>query len=940
MSQSIYENPSFMFPSRAIRNTLSEQKNYWLQQLGSTLPVLEIPFKRSRVSVQSFRRIEETIQLDEKLSWELNKFCNQENILLFIALLSTFKILLLRYTEQKDIIVGSLCADSRREGKGASQETFTNPIALRTSLAGELTAKELLRRVAATVEEVLQNRDYPYELLVENLGVSKDLTRAPIFQVMFVLCNVPFCISETPIKEEDIADIEEHIAKCDLVILAAESQGNLTVSCSYNPELFESDSIQRMLGHFKTLLASIVANSEQNISTLPVLTQTERHQLLVEWNNTDAEYPRNKCSHQLVEEQVERTPDAVAVEFEEEQLTYRELNLRANQVAHYLRSLGVKPEVPVGFCVERSLARVIGLLGIFKSNGVYVPLDPTYPEERLAYMLSDASVQVLLTTHKTLSSLPKLALAAQGLQIVYLDRDWEVISQQNEENPVTQVKPDNLAYVTYTSGSTGRPKGVAMEHRAFCHYIWWQVHSSIVSSSARTLQFTPLSFDISLQESFTTWISGGILVLVSEEVRRNPMALASFFASKRIERAFLPYVALRNLAEVVNNSGQVPTSLREIMVAGEQLQITPAIANLFKQTGGILYNQYGLAENPTITQFILTGETSNWPALPPVGSAVTNAKVYILDRLLQPIPIGVRGELYVGGEWLARGYLNLPELTSERFISNPFGSGRLLRTHDIARYLGNGNIEYLGRADNWVKIRGFSVELGEIETVMAQHPAVRESVVVPLQDNPGNKRLVAYVVPYEQAASILNLAAEQEPVSLKEQLAKKLELAVRTYLRERLPDYMVPAVFVTLEKMPLTPSGKVNRLALPVPHKSRPELATTLVTPKTETEKLIASVWIAVLGLDVVGIHDNFFELGGYSLLLPQIHNKLSEFFGSELSIMALVQYPTIHTLAQHLSQIDFEESIVNGRKQNSRFSRKSLAEEQRQRRQKNRPTK
>jgi amino acid adenylation domain-containing protein len=910
-----------------------EQEVYWLQQLSSALSGLEIPFKRSRVPVQSFVRRKETIQLDEKLGLELKLFCSAENIPLLIALLATWKIILLRYTEQEDIIVGSLSVDSLREGKGASQETFTNPITLRTSLAGKPNAKEILRRVARTVEEARQNRDYPFEKLEE-------LTSSPIFQVMFVLCNVPFCISETPIKEEHLADIDEHIAKCDLVIIAAQSEGNLTVSCSYNPELFESDSIQRMLGHFQTLLAGIIANPEQDISTLPLLTQSERHQLLVEWNNTDAEYPRNKCSHQLVEEQVERTPDAVAVEFEAEQLTYRELNAFANQVAHYLRSLGVKPEVPVGFCVDRSIQRAVGLLGIFKSNGVYVPLDPTYPEERLAYILSDSSAQVLLTTSKTLSSLPQLAKAAQGLQIVYLDRDWEVISQQSEENPVSQVQHNNLAYILYTSGSTGTPKGVAMEHRVSYHEIWWQLQNTILANSTRTLQFTPLGFGVSLQESFTTLSSGGILVQLSEEVRRNPMALASFVVEKRIERLFLPCVALRNLAEAINNSGAVPTTLREIMVAGEQLQITPAIVNLFKQTAGILYNQYGLSESPIIAQFTLTGEPNNWPALPPAGCAVTNAKVYILDRCLQPIPVGVPGELYVGGEWLARGYLNLPELTAERFISNPFGSGRLLRTRDIARYLSDGNIEYLGRADNWVKIRGFSVELGEIETVMAQHPAVKESVVVPLQNIPGNKRLVAYVVPYEYAASILNLEAEQEEVSLKEQLAKKLELAVRNYLRERLPDYMVPAVFVVIEKMPLTPSGKVNRLALSAPHKSRPELATTLVMPKSSTEKRIAQVWIEVLGLDVVGIHDNFFELGGYSLLLPQIHNKLAEILGAELSIMALVQYPTIHALAQHLSQIDVEESTVNGREPSSRLARKSLAEEQRQRRQKNRSTK
>jgi len=932
-------------PNQVVKNSLSEQEAYWQKQLGSVLPVLEIPFKRSRVPVLSFVRIKETIKLDEKLNLELNKFCEHENIPLLITLLATFKIILLRYTEQEDIIVGSLCVDSLREEKGASQKKFTNPIGLRTSLTGNPSAKELLSRVARTVEEATQNRDYPFEKLVENLGGSDDLTRAPIFQVMLVLCNVPFGISETPIKEEHLEDIEEHIAGCELVVLVAEEEGNLKVSCEYNPELFDSASIQRMLGHFKTMIAGIVANPEQDISTLPLLTEAERHQLLVEWNNTDAEYPRNKCSHQLVEEQVERTPDAVAVEFDREQLTYRELNQRANQVAHYLRSLLVEPEVLVAICLERSIARVIGLLGLFKSSGVYVPLDPTYPEERLAYMLSDSKAQILLTTEETLNSLPQLAQAAQGLQIVYLDRDWNIISQQNEENPVSQVQPDNLAYVLYTSGSTGRPKGVGMEHRAFCHSIWWQLQNSIVSNSARTLQFAPLSYDICLQELLTTWSSGGILVLVSEEVRRNPMALANFIVEKRIERLFLPSVALRNLAEVVSNFGPVPTCLREIMIAGEQLKITPAIANLLKQTGGILYNQYGLIENPTIAQFTFAGEPSNWPALPPVGSAATNAKVYILDRYLQPVPIGVPGELYVSGESLARGYLNLPELTLERFIQNPFstrryanGSGRLLRTCDIARYLKDGNIEYLGRANNWVKIRGFSIELGEIETVMAQHPAVRESVVVPREDITGNKRLVAYVVPHEHAASILNLEASLEQVALKEQVARNLERALRTYLRERLPDYMMPAVFVAIEKMPLTPSGKVNRLALPAPSKSRPELTTTVVMPKSETEKLIAQVWIEVLGLDVVGIHDNFFELGGHSLLLTQIHHKLAHIWGEKLSTTALWQYSTIHTLAQHLNQTDLKQSAVNVGEQNNRLTLKSIAEQQRQHRQENLP--
>lgn len=650
----------------SVRNSLFEQEVYWQKRLSSVLPVLEIPFKRSSVSIQSFTKTKETIKLNEKLGLELNKFCERKSITPFVVLLATIKILLLRYTEQEDIIVGSLSVDSLREGK--SQENFTNPIGLRTSLSGKPSAEELLGRVARTVEEAAQNRDYPFEKLVQNFKANENLTRTPTFQVMLVLCNVPFCISETPIKEEHISDIEKHTARYELVVLAAEEKGNLRVSVEYNPELFESASIKRMLGHFQTLLAGLVANPEQDIFTLPLLTEAEQHQLLVEWNRTDANYPENKFSHQLFEAQVERTPDAVAVEFEDEHLTYRQLNRRANQVAHYLRSIGIGPEVPIGFCVERSLARVIGLLGIFKSDGVYVPLDLAYPQERLAYMLSDSSVQVLLTTQKAVSSLPQLVQTAQVRHIVYLDRDWEVISQQSEKNPVSQVRPDNLAYITYTSGSTGRPKGVVIEHRTFFHYIWWQLQNTTVSSNARTVQFAPLSFDISLQESLTTWGYGGTLVLVSEEVRRNPMALANFLAEKRIERVFLPYIALRNLAEVVNNFGSVPMALREIMVAGEQLQITPAIANLFKKIGGILYNQYGLTENPMLAQFTLAGEPSNWPSLPPIGSAVTNAKVYILDQFLQPVPIGIPGELYVTGKWLARGYLNLPELTREVYL--------------------------------------------------------------------------------------------------------------------------------------------------------------------------------------------------------------------------------------------------------------------------------
>ena len=643
-------------------------------------------------------------------------------------------------------------------------------------------------------------------------------------------------------------------------------------------------------------------------------------------NSEKTEDPQ-PCIHKLVEAVVELLPDAVAVVFEQQSFTYRQLNSRANVLAHYLQALGVGPEVLVGICMERSLEMVVGLLGILKAGGAYVPLDPAYPTERLAFMLEDTQISVLLTQAQLVESLPK-----HQAHVVCLDTQWEEIAFHNEENPISAVTPDNLAYVIYTSGSTGRPKGVAMCHRPLSNLIIWQRENSTLPIGAKTLQFAPVSFDVSFQEIFSTWCSGGTLVLISQQVRLDAFELLRFLALQEINRLFLPFVALQQLAEVADAQGAVVPTLREIITAGEQLQITRPIASWFtKLQGCTLHNHYGPSESHVVTAFTLTGSPSDWPALPPIGQPIANTQIYLLDSQMQRVPEGVPGELYIGGIALAQGYLNRPDLTKERFIPDPFSDSsqaRLYKTGDLARYLSDGNIEFLGRSDDQVKIRGFRIELGEIEVAIAAYPAVRQAVVLAREDVPGDKRLVAYIVPTSQE-SPTHEQGEQAQLQAEHVLQQPNSIAhlvsqLRSYLKERLPDYMVPSAFVVLEAFPVTPSGKVDRRALPAPERSRPELQTVLVMPQSDAEQLIASVWQEVLQLEEVGIHDNFFDLGGNSLLLNQSAHKLAEIFGVQLSIVELFQYPTISALAQRLSQTNKKSEAPTTHKPSSRVSRQS----------------
>lgn len=614
------------------------------------------------------------------------------------------------------------------------------------------------------------------------------------------------------------------------------------------------------------------------MSQLQVASETDR-KLLFNWNNTGVPRQSDRCIHEWFEEQAKQTPDRIAVVFDGENLTYRQLNQRSNQLAHHLKFLGVEPETLVGICLERSLMMVVALLAVLKAGGAYVPFDPSYPSDRLADMLGDAQVELLLTAGRLLEASPAISQVVEGYPLVDLDRVWDSLESVSQENPVSGIELQNLAYVLYTSGSTGKPKGVMMEHRALVNLIHWHLHHRI--TAAKTLQFAPLSFDISFHEIFATWCSGGTLVLISEEQRRNPEALLNVISEQGIEKLYLPFAALQQLAQVATQK-PVSLKLREVMTAGEQLQILPRIAQFFQQIGCTLHNHYGATECQDVTAFTLPPEVKDWVPLPPIGRAIDNTQIYILDDRQQQVPIGVAGELYVGGEGIARGYLNRPDLTQERFIANPFGEGCLYKTGDLARYLPDGNLHHLGRADGQVKLRGFRIELGEIEGLLAQHPMVRESAVILREDVPNLKRLVAYIIP----------ATDRH--------TEDLELTVSDYLRDGLPEYMVPTGFVFLEQMPLTPSGKLDRKNLPVPRRSR--LNAERVLPQTETEKQMTQIWQEVLQLEDVSVDRNFFEVGGTSLLLLYVYEKLTALFGDRLnSIATLFQYPTIQTLAQQL---------------------------------------
>lgn len=854
------------------KELLESQLQYWTQQLRGAPAILQLPTDYPRSPRPSHRGARHWLTLPASLTEPLKALSRQEGVTLYMTLLAAFQSLLYRYTGQTDICIGSPI--SNRHGSETEKLIgfFVNTLVLRTDLSGNPSFRELLQRVREVALAAYAHQDVPFEQVVQAVQPNqRDTSYNPLFQVMFNLQNVPTADREMAGVTLSRFPIDNQTAKFDLSLDLTETPDGITGCLEYSTDLFAPETITRLVGHLQTLLTNIAAQPEQRLTTIPILTLAEAQQFAV-WNQTQVAYP-DQCLHQLFEAQVERTPDAVAIVFGKDQLTYRELNQRSNQLARTLQQLGVEPEGLVGICADRSIEMVVGLLAILKAGGAYVPLDPKYPSDRLAFMLEDSQATVLLTQTHLVQSLPD-----QQVQIVCLD-DANQIAHQSSDNLTNPVKSHHLAYVIYTSGSTGRPKGVAIEHRSPVALIHWAQSVFTTADLAAVLAATSICFDLSVFELFVTLSSGGKVVLA-----QSALCLPNLSHAHEVT---LINTVPSAIAELVRING-IPDSVRIVNLAGEPL-LNCLVQQIYQQTQvQKVYNLYGPSEDTTYSTVALIPRNSQ--TSPPIGQPISNTQAYVLDGEKQRLPIGVPGELYLGGAGLARGYLNRPELTAEKFIPNPFQesspvkfglstSDYLYKTGDLVRYAPDGHLEFLGRIDHQVKIRGFRIELGEIEATLRQHPSVMEVVVMVREDISTQKQLVAYLV------------CQSSPLPSISEL--------RRFLQTQLPEYMLPAAFVMLEQMPLNPNGKIDRKALPAPDSDRPDLDSTFVAPRTDLEVQMAHTWASILKLETVGVQDNFFELGGNSLLAAQLMVSLQATFQIELPVRHLFEHPTIAGLAR-----------------------------------------
>ncbi|MBD0263288.1 MAG: amino acid adenylation domain-containing protein, partial [Tolypothrix sp. Co-bin9] len=782
---------------------------------------------------------------------------------------------------------------------------FVNSLVLRTHLSQNLTFRELVGRVREVTLGAYSHQDLPFEKLVEELHPERNLSQHPLFQVVFGFQNAPMSALEMPglvpsfrnieLKKTRF-DLELHLWKCSEDFRSLwgakwEHSEGIRGVMVYNTDLFEKATITRMLECLQTLLSGIVANPNQRIDNLPLLNKQKLHQILVEWNNTQVDYSQDKCIHQVFDNQVKLHPESIAIIFENEQITYKELNIRSNQLAQHLQKLGVKSEVLVGICISQSVEMIVGLLGILKAGGTYVPLDPSYPQERLNFMLEDAQISVLLTQEKLLKHFQSFSNP-----IISIDKDWEIIAQESEENPKNSVTANNLAYVIYTSGSTGKPKGVAVTHKAVNRLVC-NTNYIKLSADDKIAQASNTSFDAATFEIWGALLNGAQLVGISKDAILSPHELALQLQQKSISVLFLTTALFQQIARDVP---QAFAPLRCLLFGGETVDIRWVKKILKNGSPKNLIHVYGPTESTTFSSYYRVENLPESATSIPIGCPITNTEIYLLDANLQPVPIGVVGELYIGGDGLAREYLNCPELTAERFIKvseTGFIPGiRLYKTGDLACYLPDGNIKFLGRIDNQVKIRGFRIELGEIEAVLSQHPVVRETVVIADEEIADDKQLVAYIVPNQ----------EQIPT----QSAQKVVSLLRQILKEKLPEYMVPKAYVILKSLPLTPNGKVDRRALNTPNITfdQPDF----VAPRTQVEDLLVEIWAKILGKEQVGIHDNFFELGGHSLLATQLVSRIRDTFKIDLPVRNLFEAPTVEQLANYIETTSWAASCLD----------------------------
>ncbi|MGD1911927.1 MAG: amino acid adenylation domain-containing protein, partial [Rivularia sp. (in: cyanobacteria)] len=913
---------------------LDNQLNYWQKQLQNAPNLLELPTDYPRAAVRTLRGDSYTFQISPELTAALKRLSQQSGCTLFMTLLAAFQTLLYRYTGSEDIVVGTSIANRNYPEIEELIGFFVNTLALRTDLSENPTFEELLNRVREVSLGAYAHQDLPFEQLVDNLQIQRSLSYTPFFQVMFVLQNAPMEALEIDGLHWEPFESNSNTAKFDLTLSMHETPSGLTGVLEYSLDLFKSETIEKIAGHLETLLTAIVDEPEQKISELPILTASEKQQLILDWNQTVIEYPQDQCVHQLFEEQVKKTPDNIALVWENQQLkqefSYDELNIKANQLASHLCSLGVKPETPVGIYLERSPEAIISILAILKAGGIYVPLDPGYPQERLNFILEDAGVEFLITDSKTSPPTPLLSkergdkslilppllnkergdeaqlYRGEVINVINIDTDWEIIKQNNCENPINFTTPENLAYIMYTSGSTGIPKGVCTPHRGIVRLV---KSSNYVNLSAEEiiLQAAPISFDASTFEIWGALLNGGKLVLLPTQ-KPSLKELGETLEKYNISTLWLT-AGLFHL--MVDEQIQSLKGVRQLLAGGDV--ISPIHAQKLQQIhpNCQLINGYGPTESTTFACCYRVPPNHPVDKSIPIGYPISNTQVYILDNNLQPVPIGVPGELYISGDGLARGYLNRPELTAEKFIPNPFVETRynalrarfanaslqrskLYKTGDKVRYLSDGTIEYLGRFDNQVKIRGFRVELGEVETALCQHPQVKEAVVI-VQNQENIQRLVAYYVSNEETTNT-NLTPN-----------------LRSFLSDKIPEYLIPSIFISLRELPLTANAKVNRRALPLPDIITSE--SDFAAPTNFIEITLAQIWTDILRVEKVGINDNFFELGGDSILAIQIISRANQ-AGIQITPKQLFQHQTIAELAAVVTQtplIEAEQGIITG---------------------------
>ena len=867
--------------NRILERDSQAHLDYWRAKLKDAPPLLQLPTDRSRPAVQSYQGKSQSWEIPEHLTKQLQDLAQNEGATLFMLLLAAFKTLLYRYTGQEDIIVGSPIANRDREQVQELIGFFVNTLVLRINLAENPNFLKLLSQVRQVALEAYAHQDLPFDKLVEALQPVRDLSYTPLFQVMFAMQNAPQ-LTEIPGLTLSEFKVDPQIAQFDLSVSIENADNNLIATFEYNTDLFDDATITRMGSHYQNLLAGIVINPQARLSDLPLLSNAEKQQLLIDWNPIAIDTAEDLSIHQLFEQQVTKTPDAVAIIAEREQLTYQELNQRAELLAIYLQSIGVKPEVIVGIYLERSPDVIVAILGILKAGGAYLPLDPAHPQERIDLIIKDARISIVLTQQHL-----KAKLSQQPLKAIAIDTEWSSINQQHDKHLERHVRGNNLAYVIYTSGSTGKPKGVAISHRSLVNFVRAATQEYQITLEDRILQFATISFDASVEEIYSCLISGSTLVLRTAEMGYSPSLLLQKCREYGITILDLPTAFWHLLTtELENNSTlEFPPLIRLVIIGGETVSLDKVTSwNRLVGKTCQLINTYGPTETTVVATSYKIPDRLDGLSSIPIGKPLPNTRVYILDKNFQPVPIGVWGEIYLGGVSLAREYLNNPQLTQERFVSI-LSQSLLYKTGDIARYLPNGNIEFLGRIDNQVKIRGFRIELTEIEAVIKQYQNIKQAVVI-TQTNKQN--IIAYLV--------LNEPENQE----------KLIERLRNYLKQNLPDYMMPSDWQILTRLPLTNNGKIDRQALEkIQLQSEQKANPAIALPSNKQERAIALIWQEVLQRENIALDDNFFDVGGHSLLLAQVQEKLEKTLSIDLAITDLFQYPTINSLANHLDSIE-----------------------------------